>query len=60
MSIRADRAAGCDLLDGILCAYLAYYYWYWGEERSWIIGDVETGYIVLPKCPLKGCAIPIA
>jgi predicted RNase H-like nuclease len=48
-----------DLLDGILCAYLGYYFWYWGEEGSWILGDSESGYIVLPKCPLKGCPIPI-
>ncbi len=34
-----------DLLDGILCAYLAYYYWCWGEEGSWVVGDMATGYV---------------
>jgi predicted RNase H-like nuclease len=23
-----------DLVDGIFCAYLAYYFWYWGEDRT--------------------------
>jgi predicted RNase H-like nuclease len=37
-----------DLLDAILCAYIAYYCWYWGPERYEIYGDMETGYIVVP------------
>jgi predicted RNase H-like nuclease len=44
-----------DLLDGIFCAYLAYYYWYWGEEGCWVVGDLETGYVTLPKCRLRNC-----
>lgn len=44
-----------DLLDGILCAYLAYYFWYWGEEGYQVVGDLETGYVTLPKCRLKNC-----
>src|SRR6266481_2878285 len=43
--------------DGILCAYLAYYYWCWGEEGSWVVGDMATGYVTLPRCRLKNCAI---
>jgi len=31
-----------DLLDGIFCAYLAYYFWYWGEDGCWVVGDLET------------------
>ena len=46
-----------DLLDGILCAYLAYYYWCWGEEGSWVVGEMATGYVTLPRCRLKNCAI---
>jgi predicted RNase H-like nuclease len=45
------------VLDGILCAYLAYYYWYWGEEGCWVVGDTSTGYITLPRCRLKNCEI---
>jgi predicted RNase H-like nuclease len=46
-----------DLLDGILCAYLAYYYWHWGEEGSWVVGNISTGYVTLPRCRLKNCAL---
>ena len=46
-----------DLLDGILCAYLAYYYWHWGEEGCWVVGDMSTGYVTLPRCKLKNCEI---
>lgn len=38
-----------DSLDALFCAYLAYYCWCWGEERNEMIGDLETGYIVVPK-----------
>lgn len=37
-----------DLLDSILCAYVAYYYWFWGPSRCMVIGSVEEGYLVLP------------
>jgi len=38
-----------DTLDALVCAYLAYYYWYWHMERTEVFGDVGTGYIVNPK-----------
>lgn len=44
-----------DLLDGILCAYLAYYFWYWGE--CWTVGDSNLGYVVLPYCRLPNCSL---
>ncbi|MFQ5838996.1 MAG: DUF429 domain-containing protein, partial [Thermoplasmata archaeon] len=37
-----------DLLDSILCAYISYYYWYWGASRCVVLGTVEDGYVVLP------------
>jgi predicted RNase H-like nuclease len=46
-----------DLADGICCAYLAYYFWYWGDERRWIIGDMNDGYVALPRCELPSCQI---
>ena len=46
-----------DLLDGILCAYLAHYFWYWGSDRTWVIGDLETGSVTLPKCHLPNCPL---
>jgi predicted RNase H-like nuclease len=38
-----------DGLDALFCAYLAYYFWYWGWERNELFGDVESGYILNPK-----------
>lgn len=38
-----------DTLDSLFCAYIGFYHWYWGEERSEILGDMQTGYIVIPK-----------
>ncbi len=46
-----------DLLDGILCAYLAYYFWYRGEDGCWVVGDLETGYVTLPRCRLSNCPL---
>lgn len=41
-----------DALDAWFCAYLAQHAWYGGAERNEIVGDFESGYIVLPK-PVK-------
>jgi len=46
-----------DLLDGIFCAYLAYYFWQMGEEACWVIGDLEHGCVTVPKCALPGCTL---
>ncbi len=46
-----------DPADGLFCAYLAYYFWYWGEERSGIIGDMNDGYVALPRCVLYNCQL---
>jgi predicted RNase H-like nuclease len=53
MRLRSGYKQFDDLLDGILCAYLAYYYWYWGEEGSWVVGDLNTGYVTLPRRRLR-------
>jgi predicted RNase H-like nuclease len=37
-----------DLLDSIICAYVAYYCWYWGAEKSQVFGDISNGHIVIP------------
>jgi len=37
-----------DLLDAIVCAYTAYYFWYWGEAKCMVFGDLSSGYIVTP------------
>ena len=38
-----------DKLDSLICAYVAAYWWYWGEERNLVLGDRTTGYIVIPQ-----------
>ncbi|MDZ8110563.1 MAG: DUF429 domain-containing protein [Nostoc sp. DedQUE12a] len=38
-----------DKLDALVCAYIAGYWWYWGEERNLVLGDRTTGYIVIPQ-----------
>ncbi|MBE9125067.1 MULTISPECIES: DUF429 domain-containing protein [unclassified Coleofasciculus] len=37
-----------DQLDSLICAYVAAYWWYWGVERNWVLGDATTGYIIVP------------
>ena len=38
-----------DKLDSLICAYVAAYWWYWGEQRNLVLGDVSTGYIIIPQ-----------
>jgi len=37
-----------DTLDSLICAYIAFYFWYWGEEKTEFFGDLDTGYILNP------------
>ncbi len=46
-----------DLLDGIFCAYLAYFFWHWGDEGCWVVGDTASGYVTLPRCQLRNCPL---
>ena len=38
-----------DELDSLICAYIAAYWWYWGESKNLVLGNETTGYIVVPK-----------
>lgn len=38
-----------DQLDSLICAYVAAHWWFWGMERNQILGDLETGYIIVPN-----------
>lgn len=38
-----------DQLDSIICAYGAAHWWYWGHGRNQVLGNLETGYIVVPN-----------
>lgn len=48
-----------DLLDGIFCAYLAYYFLHFGSGKYSVVGDMNTGYVALPQCRLAGCPLEI-
>lgn len=37
-----------DKLDSLICAYVGVYWWYWGKSKNLVLGDVDTGYIVVP------------
>lgn len=38
-----------DKLDSLICAYVAAYWWYWGESKNLVLGNQQTGYIVIPQ-----------
>ncbi len=38
-----------DKLDSLICAYVAAYWWHWGEQRNLVLGDRTTGYIIIPQ-----------
>ena len=38
-----------DFLDAILCAYIVYYAWYWGEQGYQVFGNLKDGCILIPK-----------
>lgn len=40
-----------DKLDSLICAYVGAYWWYWGLEKNLVLGDRDTGYIVIPASP---------
>ena len=38
-----------DRLDAMICALVGLHHWWHGGRRSQILGDLKTGYIVLPR-----------
>lgn len=38
-----------DQLDALLCAYVAAHFYYWGHARNNVLGDAESGFIVVPS-----------
>ncbi|HEY9771348.1 MAG TPA: DUF429 domain-containing protein [Coleofasciculaceae cyanobacterium] len=38
-----------DRLDSLLCAYVAAHWWYWGESKNLVLGNLDTGYIIIPN-----------
>lgn len=37
-----------DQLDALLCAYIGAWWWYWGAARTMVLGDEESGFLVVP------------
>lgn len=37
-----------DQLDSLVCAYVGAYWWRWGREKNWVLGDGASGYIIVP------------
>ncbi len=37
-----------DQLDSVICAYAAAHWWYWGSARNRTLGNLSSGYIVVP------------
>ena len=50
-AISTQNKANEDKIDSIVCAYVAYLWWRHGIERSTMIGNLTTGYIVTPHTP---------
>ena len=38
-----------DRLDSLICAYVAAYWWYWGEARNMVLGNLQEGFIIVPQ-----------
>ncbi|MEM6614186.1 MAG: DUF429 domain-containing protein [Cyanobacteria bacterium P01_C01_bin.72] len=38
-----------DRLDSLICAYIAAHWWYWGQEKNMVLGDLNSGFIVIPR-----------
>jgi predicted RNase H-like nuclease/L-amino acid N-acyltransferase YncA len=49
--ISKPRKPDQDCLDAVICAVVTYLWWRYGFERSIVVGDLRTGYIVTPSNP---------
>ncbi|MEO0409392.1 MAG: DUF429 domain-containing protein, partial [Cyanobacteria bacterium P01_A01_bin.135] len=38
-----------DQLDSLICAYTAAHWWTWGDRKNLTLGDLASGYIVVPR-----------
>jgi predicted RNase H-like nuclease len=47
-----------DRLDSLTCAYAGAHWWWWGRDRNWVLGDVTTGFIVVPA-PFPDQVMPL-
>lgn len=54
----ADLKANEDKLDAIVCAYIAYH-WFWRPSCTQIFGDLASGYIVVPTLSTPAAPRPV-
>ena len=47
-----------DRIDAVFCAYIAAYWWNWGDRRNRVYGSVDGAAIVVPSPPPGGSARP--
>ncbi|MGF1513346.1 MAG: DUF429 domain-containing protein [Elainellaceae cyanobacterium] len=47
-TVGRDLKAVEDQLDSLICAYAAAHWWCWGAARNLTLGDMSSGYIVVP------------
>lgn len=55
-----DRKSFEDSLDALLCAFLAYHFWWHGAPHWTMFGDREDGYIANPNSPLIESSVAAA
>lgn len=53
LSAPLDKPAE-DRLDALVCALVGYWHWRHAGRRSEVLGDPETGFILLPAAPAAG------
>ena len=54
--VKGDLKPSEDVIDAVLCAYVAAHWWKWAGERNRIYGTRADGYIVVPDP--GGSAVP--
>lgn len=47
-----------DMIDAVLCAYIAANWWRWSRTQNRVYGTAEEGYIVVPGVALKASSRP--
>lgn len=50
--LTSPRKADQDKLDAVICVIITYLWWRYGRERSMVVGDLATGYILTPTNPV--------
>ena len=41
-----------DMIDAVLCAFIAAHWWHWTTGRNTVYGSQGEGYIIVPHAPV--------